>query len=58
MSHYTYIRQIAIGLLILFNLSGCVGQVVDAAVDTTIAVAKVPFKVGGAVIDVVTSDDE
>ena len=45
------------GLFIIFSLSGCVaGTIVDAAVDTTIAVAKVPFKVGGAVIDVIADE--
>lgn len=39
-------------------LSGCVGQIVGATVDTAIEVAKVPFKVGGAVVDVVSGDDD
>jgi len=39
-------------------LSGCVGAVVGAAVDTTIEVAKVPFKVGGAAVDLVVPDDD
>jgi len=38
-------------------LQGCVGTIVGAAVDTTIEVAKVPFKVAGAAVDVVTDDD-
>ncbi len=40
------------------SLQGCVGLVIDTATDATIAVAKVPFKVGGAVLDVVAGDDE
>ncbi len=32
--------------------------IIGTAVDATIEVAKVPFKVGGAVIDVVSDDDE
>ena len=39
-------------------LTNCVGLVVGAAVDTTIAVAKVPFKVAGAVVDVVVPDGD
>ena len=47
-----------ITLSLLLSLTGCVGTIVDAAVDTTIAVAKVPFKVAGAAIDVVAGDDD
>ena len=39
-------------------LGGCVGMVVGAAVDTTIEVAKVPFKVVGAVVDVAIPDGD
>ncbi len=45
-------------LFISFTVSGCVGTIVGAAVDTTIEVAKVPFKVAGAVVDVATGDDD
>jgi hypothetical protein len=45
-------------LLVFAVLPGCLGTVVGAAVDTTIEVAKVPFKVGGAVVDIATGDDE
>ena len=44
--------------LLSFMLSGCLGTVVGTAVDVTLEVAKVPFKVAGAVIDVATSDDD
>jgi len=40
------------------GLSACIGTVVGAVVDTAIEVAKIPFKVGGAIIDVATPDDE
>ena len=40
------------------TLQGCVGLVVGTAVDVAIEVAKVPFKVGGAVIDVATGGDD
>lgn len=35
-------------------VSACVSTVVGGAVDVAIEVAKVPFKIGGAVVDVVT----
>jgi len=39
-------------------LSGCIAAVVGAAVDTTIEVAKVPFKVAGAAVDVIVPNDD
>lgn len=49
-------------LLVLLMLSGCTTMVVGTAVGivTTVAVetAKVPFKVAGAAIDVVTDDED
>ncbi len=44
--------------MIGLSLTACLGAVVGTAVDVTLEVAKVPFKVAGAVIDVATSDDE
>lgn len=40
------------------SLQGCIGMVVGTAVDVGIEVAKVPFKAGKAVVDVVSGDDE
>ncbi|ALO45461.1 NF038104 family lipoprotein [Pseudohongiella spirulinae] len=40
------------------SLTGCLGTVVGSAVDVTLEVAKVPFKVAGAVVDVASGDDE
>ena len=54
------LRILALPTLLLgvvLTQSACVGTVVGATVDTAIEVAKVPFKVGGAVVDVVTGDD-
>ena len=45
-------------LAALLPLTGCVGTVIGATTDAVIEVAKVPFKVGGAVVDVATGDDE
>lgn len=41
--------------LLLFS---CVGAVVGAVVDTTIEVAKVPFKVAEAALDLAVPDDD
>ena len=49
--------RITLALTLCLGLQGCVGTLVGAAVDTTIEVAKVPFKVAGAAVDVVTDDD-
>ncbi len=49
-------------LILAFGLCllpvACVGTVVGTAVDATIEVAKVPFKVAGAAVDVVIPDDD
>lgn len=39
-------------------LQGCIGTAVGTAVDVTLEVAKVPFKVAGAVVDVATPEDD
>lgn len=51
------IQQSIIIAISCLLLAGCIGSIVGAAVDTAIEVIKVPFKVGGAVIDVVTPDE-
>ena len=40
------------------TVSGCVGTIIGQTADAAIEVGKVPFKVGGAIIDVATDDDE
>lgn len=45
-------------LLVGLGLNSCIGTVDGAAVDTTIEVAKVPFKVAGAAVDVLVPDDD
>ncbi len=48
-----------VGLIAMcLSLSGCLGTIVGSAVDVTLEVAKVPFKVAGAVVDVATTDDD
>ena len=50
--------QIALLTLLTVNLSGCLGTIVGTTVDVAIEAAKVPFKVGGAVVDVATGGDD
>ena len=47
-----------LALVLACGLSGCAGAIVGAAADVAIETAKIPFKVGGAVIDVATDDDD
>ena len=44
-------------LLVLMSTTGCVGFAIGAATDAAIEIGKVPFKVGGAVVDVVNGDE-
>ena len=44
-------KKIIIVLLLSLTLSGCISTLVGAVVDTTIEVVKVPFKVGGAIVE-------
>jgi hypothetical protein len=39
-------------------LTACLGAVVGTAVDVTLEVAKVPFKVAGAIVDVATPEED
>jgi hypothetical protein len=43
--------------LVAAMLSGCLGTVVSTAADVTIEVARIPFKVAGAAVDVASGDD-
>ncbi len=38
-------------------LQGCIGAIIGTTVDVAVEVIKIPVKVGGAVVDVVTGDD-
>ena len=40
------------------SLQGCIGAIIGTTVDVAIEVVKVPFKVGGAIIDVATGDKD
>lgn len=53
------LKKLKLLLLIplFLSMSACIGTVIGAVVDTTIEVVKIPFKVVGAAVDVVTGDD-
>ena len=51
------VAKLGLMISLVLSLTACIGTVVGAVVDTAIEVAKVPVKVGGAIIDVVTPDD-
>ena len=45
-------------VLVLFSLTACVGTIVETTTDAALAVAKVPFKAGGAIVDVISDDED
>jgi hypothetical protein len=51
-------KKIPLLIILLFSLSGCVGAVVGTAADLAVEAVKVPFKVGGAIVDAVSDDEE
>lgn len=59
---YFFLRKsgtrLAVISAIVLSLTACVGTLVGAVVDTAIEIVKVPFKVGGAIIDVATPNDK
>ena len=52
------IRMFVVSVCLLPALAGCAGTLVGTTVDVAVEVAKVPFKVGGAAVDVVTGDED
>lgn len=55
------LRSLSVCLIVSVStilLTGCLGTVIGTAADAVIEVGKVPFKVGGAVVDGVTNDDD
>jgi ABC-type microcin C transport system permease subunit YejE len=50
--------RILFAMMILTVMPGCLGMVVGAAVGVTIEVVKVPFKVAGAVVDIVSDNED
>lgn len=57
-SVFRFLRQQLILCCLCIALSSCVGAVIGTAVDATVEVAKVPFKVAGAAVDVIVPDDD
>ena len=53
-----FVRRILLVFGLIVLTSGCVGMVVGQTTSAAVAVAKVPFNVGGAVVDVATGDDD
>jgi hypothetical protein len=45
-------------VVVSIPLSGCLGFIVGNAIDAGIEVAKVPFKVTKAAVNVITDDDD
>jgi hypothetical protein len=50
-------KEIIMIFALLLCLQGCAGMFVGTIADTAIEIAKIPFKVGGAIADVITGDD-
>jgi hypothetical protein len=56
--NYSFWVKILGALCVILVLQGCVSTIVGAVVDTTIEVVKIPFKVGGAIIDAASSKED
>jgi len=52
---FSFVRILMI--LILLANAGCVGTIISTASDIVIETVKIPFKVGSAVVDAVSNDD-
>jgi hypothetical protein len=46
-----------LGLVVMFGLTGCVGTIIGATTDAAIEVVKIPFKIGGAAVDMMKGKD-
>ena len=57
MKYIFWIKMLSM-LSLMFMLQGCISTIVGTVVDTAIEVVKVPFKVGGAIIDAASGDKE
>ena len=57
-SEYLMFKLIKIPLIVAICLmiQGCIGTIVGTTADVAIEVAKIPFKVAGAVVDVASGD--
>ena len=52
------LKLLTVLLLTSWICAGCVGTAIGAATDIVVETAKVPFKVGGAVVDAAKGDDD
>jgi hypothetical protein len=48
----------AVAALLACSLTACVGTLVETTTDAALAVAKVPFKAGGAIVDIVSAEPD
>ena len=53
-----HLPRVLLIVLLAAGMSGCIGTAIEATTDAAIAVGKIPFKVGGAVVDVASGDDD
>lgn len=51
------LKRTAMLLIIAGMLQGCAGWLIGQATDVAVETAKIPFKIGGAALDVVTPDN-
>ena len=58
MNNLDLFARTAVALLMLCSLAGCAGTIIETTTDAALAVAKVPFKAGGAIVDVVSGDED
>ena len=56
-AHKRIMKTLLIALFCLC-LQGCLGTIVGSTVDVAIEVVKIPFKVAGAAVDVVSGDGD
>ena len=49
--------KLSLILLVSLNLQACIGSIIGATADVAIEVVKIPFKVGGAVVDAIKGDE-
>lgn len=52
------LRWFLLAAISLLTMCGCASTVIGTATDAALAVAKVPFKAGGAIIDVISDDED
>tara|TARA_R110002096_G_scaffold5863_2_gene27004 strand:- start:2055 stop:2237 length:183 start_codon:yes stop_codon:yes gene_type:complete len=45
-------------VVLVCGLTACVGTIIETTTDAALAVAKVPFKTGGAIVDVISDDED